>query len=932
MPFLQAVAQDIIKKKDNWGRFALIFPNARTINYFKRHYARLIDKPEKLYIFPWQKFLASAIRLRPAGNIELLFTLFQAFREVMGSRPAFSSMTFEQFFHIGQTILSDFNEVDNYLIDPEKIFVNLADLERLSDKDFLTQDQQEAIKQFWSHYKGKEDLEFFLELFSNMDKIYHNFRQRLLKIGRVYNGLRNRLIVEQLKNGNDLFSSWDTLAFIGFYALSDSELWIMNFLKQNHGAHFYWDYDNYYYQDTAHEAGMFLRKNIALLGQEDIGDHDNLLQDKNIEVVSVPRSVAQAKILDWAFDHLGIKNNIEKLKNTAVILLDESLLFPVLYSLPETSDEQQHNNLKINITLQFPFYLTSLYSFLDKWLLILSQLQRNKQVFYNDFHILLTSEVLQKFFPDFIHDFENKFKTTPQLAITTDFLHGLTDADLLFELESKNGILLIDKTLQLVHRIFKHADDFEREYIFHIHNDLQSLKKQLLDLGAQLDIDVLIPVLKHNFFSIRVPFEGQSLDALQVATIMETRNLDFENVIMLSVNEGIYPPIKRGQSFFPEFIRAAYHLPILRYQDSLYSYFFYRLIQRSKNVMLVYSSVIDQKAQGKSRYILQLEKETDLIKAKHVFTEVLTLKTEQPDKPLDSIPERRKKISPSAINTYIACPRLYFYRYIAGLKEPEDTNLLEMQSTQFGTIVHRTLELIYSDLSNKTGNNITDQALKEASQHINDFLVKAWEESDIQFAYDKGFFKVMGKAMEAYVARVLDFDRQHAPFSIVSLERSQGQYNTFIDIGDNTTVEIYGIIDRIDRKDDLIRLIDYKTGKDEPKVSNMDKLFEDDSNKAVFQLLLYRLMVQDQFSDMRIIPALYKLSKLGNKGYSTYITINKVEYNPEKSSLLDNEIMPEFQQRLVQLLRKIFLEDKTFPKTQNLKTCSYCPFKTLCGK
>ncbi len=412
---------------------------------------------------------------------------------------------------------------------------------------------------------------------------------------------------------------------------------------------------------------------------------------------------------------------------------------------------------------------------------------------------------------------------------------------------------------------------------------------------------------------------------------METRNLDFENVIILSANEGIYPPIKRSQSFFPEFIRAAYHLPILRYQDSLYSYFFYRLLQRASHVMLVYNSITDSGVGGKSRYILQLEKETSLITGHHVFTDTLSLPQEDKDEEMTGLPEPMKALSVSAINTYIACPRQFFYRYIARLEAPEDENILEINEADFGSVVHRSLELLYNDLSQRTDNHITEQDLVAAKKEVEQYLDRAVEETELRYFYNKGFFTIIRRSMQEYVLNALEYDRGYAPFSIVSLERSAGKYRINFDLGDNKSVQLYGIIDRIDRKDNVIRVIDYKTGQKYTSVSNMDKLFAHDHNKEVFQLLFYKLLVKDLFDDASVVPVLYSLPLLRDKSYSGFIRINRLDIMPETVEVLDNQIMPEFEENLRALVKKILFEDKTFSPTPSDEACKYCPYAELCG-
>ena len=632
----------------------------------------------------------------------------------------------------------------------------------------------------------------------------------------------------------------------------------------------------------------------------------------------------QAKILDWAMKRMGLADNPAKVNNTAVVLLDESLLFPVLYSMPEYVPG-------INITLQFPFYLTSFYSFLNKWLYVLSQFLRNGQVYYKDFQLLISSEVMQKFFPDFVRDFNQKYHSYPDLQITLDYLKGLDQYDVLFGLGKMQARELVEMVLSLVHRIYKDADDFEREYIFHIHSHLQSLKKQINELKIDFSAEIMVSLLRQMFYSIRVPFEGQKINALQVITIMETRNLDFDNVIILSANEGIYPPIKRGQSFFPEFVRAAYQLPILRYQDSLFSYFFYRLLQRAKKVMIVYNSVLDKGVEGKSRYILQLEKETGLIKENHVFTDVLTLPKEIVEGEVENLPETVRSISVSAINTYLTCPRKYYYHYVIGLQAPEQDNDLEMTDAEFGTVVHYTLETLYAELQERTGNNITEHDLKKAKQEVDDFLIRAWQEFNLEHFYNKGFFKILYGAMKEYVNNVLDFDLKYAPLSVISLEKRKGKYETNFDIGEGRQIKLYGIIDRIDRSGEFVRLIDYKTGKKELIVSNFDKLFSQEHNKEVFQLLFYKLLVKDNFKGQKVIPVLYSLPLLRSRGYTGFIKLAGIVYSPDLTHVLDDMVIPEYEERLRVLLRKILFEDRTFPKTGKSDTCNYCPYLELCN-
>ena len=921
MFFLDAVAKKIRDNYDNFGEFAIIFPNSRSKLYFTKLYSNLINKPQKLNLFLWQDFLNNLLQLQPASKLEQIFLLYNVYKQVFEKNKDFQ-ISINEFYFLAEVILSDFNEINNYLIDHKKIFFNLADLENISEHTYLTQKQIEAIKRFWGSYKHKEYSEFLIELFFKLSEIFEKFNKQLLDKGLGYSGLRNKMIVDKLKSGDNLLKHWDTLIFVGFYALTESELEIMNFAKKHLNTLFFWEYDKFYMQDKSHEASFFINKNLTKLGEEKIQGIDNLLKDTEIELIEVSKYVAQAKILPWALKKLDLDKKNTDLSKTAIVLLDENLLFPVLYSLPDYID-------KVNITLQFPFSLTPLYSFFKKWLRIIRQLFVAKNIYYKDFQILLKTEIIQKYFSDFLNSFKQKYLHKPSLVINYNYLKKITGSNILFtEVKSANDIIEI--ALKLLYRIYRNADDFEREYIYHAYVNLNELKKELLEFGQDYEPQIVASLIESIFSSIRVPFEGHSLNALQIITIMETRNLDFDNIVILGANEGIYPPIERSQSFFTESIRAAYNLPILKYQDSLYSFFFYSLIQRAKKVLIVYNSVSDEKVAGKTRYVLQLEKETDLIKKVHIFTENLSLPLTRKANEELHLEIGINKFSASALITYLTCPRRFFYQYVVKLLPPEQEDILEISVSQFGSLVHRAVELFYYDLFKKY-QIISPDNLKQARKNVDTYLNMAWDETNVNLFKNKGYFSVVYDVMKTYLLNVIDYDINYAPFEIVSLEKSKGYYTNTITVN-NKLVQLYGIIDRIDKKENLVRLIDYKTGKKEIKNIKLENLFNNIKQPEVFQLLFYKMLVDKKFQDSKVVPILYSLSVMSKNlhNYSGYLKIDKVDVSFENIDYLDNVIMPTYSKFLKDLINKILFEDKSFTPVYPNPACEYCPYIGFC--
>ncbi len=948
MEFLRNAAQSVIDNKTQWGNFILIFPNNRSITYFRKYYKDIIGHsvwaPQSASI---SRFLHDFVEGEKASQIQLSFYLYEAFKKVLGTDSDFADYTLEDFYPYAQIILNDFNEIDNYLIDADKIFVNLAQLEEFNlDSDFLSEEQIETIKRFWKNYNPHFKQKFLIKLWNNLSKIYDEFTGILENKGLTYGGLQRRRLVEKIKAGEIEFDRYDKYVFIGFNALSRSELEIMKAIKKQGKALFYWDYDIHYLNDKKQEAGIFLRKNISELGDDLKYGHDNLTGNKNIKIIGFPGAVGQAKAIGTILEQMGIDpKDTDTLSKTAIVLPDESMLFPVLHSIPEQIE-------KINITLSFPLRLTNLYPFFKAWFTIIKTFAKDQTVYYTLVKELLRSQIVLSVAPEKANELENKIIAENKIYIDKNFLTVNDNKffELLFsESNYKSTTDFLKNTAQitdfLLDYYIEQQDDFNREFLFHVLQNTQSLYNLLLDEKIDLPLGIGYSIWWENIYSIRVPFEGKSTRGLQVITIMETRNIDFENIILLNMNEGIFPQVRRPQSFLTEFIRSAYGLPVIRYQDGIFAYFFYRLLQNAQNIYLLYSNIPTTQTGEISRFIEQLKDETGLINPQKDFltyTENLGLPENNFElQTSDKIRERLNEInslSASAMITYLNCPRKFYYQNIIRLKLPEEESA-EIAVNQFGNIVHLTLEQLYSSvIENKDKSIVEKEDIKK--------LLQQAEKATIETAADylqikpenlQGINKLTISAAVEFVKKVLKYDMTNsAPFEIISLEKEKfghgkgRSYNyTLTTIGDKK-ITIFGYIDRVDKVGEQIRIVDYKTGKKDKKLPDIEAIKEKGIEDAVFQIMIYTLIYNRKYAKTsQAIPAIYDIPQIGQKQFSPYLVFGKEQL---RETGLVNEQLNMFEKFLIEIVNEIFDENQNFPQTEDAQNCEYCPYRSICGR
>ncbi|MGC9344042.1 MAG: PD-(D/E)XK nuclease family protein, partial [Bacteroidales bacterium] len=726
-PFLQTLA---IYLEETYNKelssSCIIFPNRRAGLFFKKYFAGISKKagwlPEIMTIGDFTSRLSG---LQPADPLEISFEAYSSFKKITGSNESY-----DEFYPWGEMMISDFDDIDKYLVDPSQLFRNVSDLKDIDlIFDFLDEEQIKLIRRFWKLFdEGKlsEHKESFLQIWKVLHPIYLELRKNLLKNDLGYEGMIYRNLAEEKITDPTFSFHWERIFICGFNALSRSEEKIFSHLRDTELGKFFWDYDNTYINDKAHEAGRFLQRNIRSFPQDEEFDNRIKLKQtpKKVSLLSLPSDVLQAKELK----NLVIDKTSQDFNETAVILGDESLLPSVLTSLPE---EVEH----LNITMGYPVSQTPVYSFIEAILKLQQNLQRHKKsdkYYFRDVLSVLNHQYIKSFHAEKTDELTARIHKENKIYLDKSDFEQDTLLQLLFSRQDGVGSM-VDYLLQvfnLVSNAFP-ADAssarLEKEYIFLISTKLNKLKNLFEDITGELSIDSFIRLFRKVLSDFRIPFEGEPLQGLQVMGILESRLLDFRNVIFLSMNEGVMPASSAGFSYIPSNLRFAFGMPVKEDKDAIYAYYFYRLLNRADGITIMYNNQAEGLKTGEpSRYIHQIEYLSNwkLQKKTRAFrvndkepVKISIKKTPEVMKVLErfTADKNEKYLSPSALTTFMDCSLRFYFSYVAGIKE-EDEATEEIDASGFGSLYHKTLELIYS---NFTGKEITDRILSEQMEEEN---------------------------------------------------------------------------------------------------------------------------------------------------------------------------------------------------------------------
>ena len=959
--FLQLVAQDLHSKIGNdLSRVAIVFPNKRASLFFNEHLASQSDHPIWSPAYVSISELFQQLSDQKLGDpIRLVCELYKIFREETKSEESL-----DDFYFWGELLISDFDDVDKNLVDADKLFANLQDLKNIMDDfDFLDKEQEEAIRQFFQNFsieKHTKLKEKFISLWDKLGDIYRSYRSQLASLGIAYEGMLYRNVIEALDT-NAL--RYDKYVFVGFNVLNKVETRFFSLLQEANKALFYWDYDLFYTRlpQQRHEAGEFILRNLEKFPNElPETVFDCLRHPKKVRFISSPTENAQARYLpEWVRDTLLNKDLQEKPceeKENAVVLCNESLLLPVLHSIPSEVKN-------VNITMGFPLAQTPVYSFINAVVELQTTGYHSETGRYSydtvqavlkhpyTRQISLKAEPLERELTK-----TNRFYPLPTELKQDDFL------SLLFT--PRSGIraicLYIIELLKEVSTLYRQESEQDdifnqlyRESLFKSYTMVNRLLNLIENGELQIRIDTLKRLLSRILNAANIPFHGEPAIGMQVMGVLETRNLDFRNLIMLSLNEGQLPKSSGESSFIPYNLRKAFGMTTIEHKNAVYAYYFYRLIQRAENVTLVYNTSSDGLNRGEwSRFMLQF-----LVEWPHDISREFLEAGQSPQSSRDICIEKTPEIlnrlrntynfesnskafalSPSALNAYLDCRLRFYYRYVAGLKTPDEVSA-EIDSALFGTIFHRSAELAYGDLS-ANGKEIRKEDLERLLRddvRLQGYVDRAFKEEFFHVDLNErpeynGVQLINSKVIGSYLRQLLRNDLQYAPFSMTGMEKKVQEEVTVNTPESPIKIRIGGTIDRMDCKGDTLRIVDYKTGGSPKTPTNIEQLFTPAEGRPnyIFQTFLYAAIMSRQQS-LKVAPALLYIHRAANENYSPVIEMGE----PRKPKIPVNNFAffeDEFRERLQTLLEEIFGNETPFTQTENTKVCEYCDFRALCKR
>ena len=978
--FLKIVAKDMLEKYGtDMSDIAVVFPNKRASLFLNSYLAQLAHKPiwTPTYITISDLFRRHS-DLKVADPIKSICDLHKTFVKCTGIDE-----TLDHFYGWGQLLLADFDDVDKNMVDAKQLFANLSDIHELDDVSYLTDYQKEMIRKFFSNFSDDHNSELkkrFLQLWCHFYDIYTEFNQRMTEQGLAYEGALYRSVV----SNESIEFRHKKYLFVGFNMMQVVELNLLNRLKKQGKAAFYWDYDQYY-MDGNNEAGHYIRQylpyypnELADYPQQEI--YNNMTKNKDITYISAPTENIQARYVNsWLKENGRYKMG----RNVAIVLSDESLLQSVIHSLPQEVES-------INITIGYPLQQTPFYSLIQQ-LIQLQGIGHPKQGDTYRLHYVLialrhpyTRYISEKYTKLLAKLDEQKRFYPSRDFLSMDGDEGLT---LLFRnleeataSQDEYNRKLITYLLDVLRTIGTHAkelnDPLFHESLYRTYTLLNRLQDLIIAGDLQVDIITLERLIQQLIQTTSIPFHGEPAEGIQVMGVLETRNLDFDHILVLSCNEGKMPKGVNDSSFIPYTLRKAYGLTTVENKVAISAYYFHSMLQRAHDITLTYNNATEDGQSGEmSRFMLQM-----MVESQHSIKRKTLVAGQKPLRPAYSEAQKTdevmavldniKMITPTFLNTYQRCQKQFYYKYVKGLLEPDEIDEDEVDNKIFGNIFHRAAELFYYTFASKddiatddqgkqrlirpiviTADNL-DHALKDTSliyrlvdQAFREELFKV-SSSDYHPKYN-GLQLINKEVIASYLRQLITIDRRQAPFTIIGMEIVVSTTLGVATARGQKLFRIGGFIDRLDsvaasgnpsalgNLAERIRVIDYKTGrsrtshpKDIEEVFSTQPLAIGKHNDYYLQAILYSLIVKN---DRRYNPAQEPVSPgllfIQNAGADDYDPTLKLG----KELLTDvAPLEAEFTNHLRSLLSNIYDPALPLKPTDDKKRCTFCPYAALC--
>ena len=976
--FLEYVAEDIISKYGtDLSRIAVVFPNKRAALFLNEHLARLAGQPvwSPAYITISDLFRQHT-DLKTADPIKLICDIHKSFTKCTGIDE-----TLDHFYGWGQLLLADFDDIDKNMADADSIFCNLKDIHELDDISYLDNEQKEMLARFFANFSDDIDSELkkrFLSLWSHFGDIYHDYNRRLTEQGIGYEGAIYRKVASE----QTLHLKYDKYLFVGFNLLQKVERVLFSRLMKEGKAKFYWDFDEYYMpspsplpsggalvggygipaiptQPTcsvgALSGGALVSSaptNLNLsdfpneLDNTDPDIYANMRRPKRIRFISSPTENAQARFAaNWLLENHRYRAG----RKTAIVMCDESILLPIMHSLPPEAD-------KVNITSGFPLAMTPVASLVMLLFDLYTLGLRKKGTALNPHYLKKLMAHPYAHHLQGVHLSQVHQPNSPSHHLTISTPHHLTTSTIL------HHIATLIKQVGIATK--PEGDPLTQESVFRMYTILNRLAT-LADSGDLLvDNTTLRRLVSQLVSTSSIPFHGEPVVGVQIMGVLETRNIDFDHLLLLSCNEGNMPKGVNDSSFIPYTIRKAHHLTTIDNKVALYSYYFHRLLQRARDITIAYNNSTDNGHTGEmSRFMLQLLVESGQkinhysLTAKNHPTPLMPKPIQKDETTLSKL-QQISRLSPSALNTYIRCPLAFYYQYIANIQEPHpDPETID--NRLFGNIFHRAAYLIYKDITDRSP--LIEKAHIQAYLSNRTLLANAVDRAfqAEQCTPNNGLQIINREVIIQYITKLLKIDQQLCPFSILAMEEEAKVYTQLsftIPPSHHLTTSpshhlttspshhhltIGGIIDRLDILTDKqtgkprIRVVDYKTGNQPSSpIKNIDEIFDPNNIRSkhsnyYLQAILYSLIVSRSErwnpAGHPVSPALLFIKQAPANHYDPTLLIDK---HPISDVTVYEE---EFLTKLKHTLADIYSPDTPFTPTDDRKKCELCPYRMLCG-
>lgn len=918
--FIQDVVIDLKKKNYNFSDTMFVLPSKRAGLFLRetisQHLNETIFSPEILSI---EEFVERVSGLDYISNSELVFQFYESYLE---NTPKGDIEPFDKFSKWGQILIQDFNEIDRYLIEPKQVFEYLSAI-------------KEIEHQHWSLDENPTtQIKNYLVFWKRLGSYYHDLKKRLSDKNLGYQGMVYKNAADKIKDYAQ-HQNTNQHVFLGFNALNTAEEQIIQHLLEHKLAAIYWDIDKTFVENTIHDAGLFIRHHLK--SWKHFKNHplnwptEFYSDNKNINIIGTPKNIGQVKYVGHLLSKLDYSH--VDLKKTAIVLGDETLLLPLLNSLPEEVN-------RVNITMGLPLHLTPMASLFED-LFKLHQ-TTSKSLYYKDVLKILENPYIGMLLKSKEEDASktlsayikknNIIYLQPQQLIGHTTNHK-AQINQIFSSWDDNVTLSISRCnflilgLKEVLEAEKNINQLNLEYLFKystIFNELERLNKLFKHIDNVKTLHSLFRELSKNE---TLDFKGEPLEGLQIMGMLETRALDFETVIITSVNEGLLPAGKSDGSFIPFDVKIENKLPTYKEKDAVYTYHFYRMLQRAKNIYIIYNTEPDVLNGGeKSRFITQLitEKKHDVIQ--NIISPKVPMhnvklrqikKTPSVVMALDNL--FIKGLSPSSLTNYIRNPIDFYSEKILGINELETVEEHVAYNT-LGTVIHNSLEDFYKPFE---GVILTLEYLKAMKKKIDNTVNRHF---DIEFKsgdVSRGKNLIIYEISKRYISNFLDTEIAEVKAgNVIKILAIETENQTPIYIKEiNKTVNLKGKVDRVDSYNGRTRIIDYKTGRVEQgkvEIVNWDDILTDyDKYSKSFQVLMYAYLMRE--SDKITFPLEAGIISFKNLGSGFLKFATKPSTNSRKKiQLISEETLDAFEKQLKLLI--IELNNPDIPFTEKIVT------------